>query len=405
MKVLVLNCGSSSLKFQLVELSASGSGRREHKLARGLIERIGAESICTFAAAGSEPEREALAIRDHEEGLKKALAWLEANLGSVVQGIDGVGHRVVHGGERFTSSVLIDEEVMAAVEGLIDLAPLHNPACLSGIRAARRFLGPTMPMVAAFDTEFHHAMPDYASIYAIPYDLSLRHKIRRYGFHGLAHRHAALRFGEITATPGDQIKIITLHLGNGCSATAIRAGKSVDTSMGFTPLEGLVMGTRSGDLDPALIGYLAEKESVSAGEVEGWLNRRSGLLGVSGRSRDMREIEAHMKEDARARLAFEIFCYRARKYLGAYLAALGGAQAVVFSGGIGENSPPVRARICAGMEWCGLKLDPERNGEVAGREERISAAGSGIEAYVIPTDEELLIARDTARLILGRAGG
>jgi len=402
MKVLVLNCGSSSLKFQVIEPhTAAVPGERDRRLARGLVDRIGGKAACTFVC---DPYRETVLIRNHEEAVRRVLTWLDSNNAAVpgmttIRNLDAVGHRVVHGGDRFITSVLIDNEVIAAIEALNDLAPLHNPAALSGIRACRAALGPSVPMVAVFDTAFHHTLPDYASTYAIPHKLSLRHGIRRYGFHGLAHRYLTLRYAEITATPRDRVHIVTLHLGNGCSASAIREGRSVDTSMGFTPLEGLVMGTRSGDLDPALVGYLARKEGVSVSEVEAWLNERSGLLGISGRSHDMRELIEHAREDGRAHLAVELFCYRARKYLGAYLAALGGAEAVVFSGGIGENSPLVRAKVCEGMRWCGLELDPERNAAVVGAEGRISPPEARIHAYVIPSDEEALIARDTASLI------
>lgn len=254
-------------------------------------------------------------------------------------------------------------------------------------------------MVAAFDTAFHQTLPDYASSYALPHELAARHGIRRYGFHGLAHRYVASRFAELTGTPSHQVKLITLHLGNGCSASAIRDGRSVDTSMGFTPLEGLVMGTRTGDIDPTVVNYLAQKEGVSAARVEAWLNECSGLLGVSGRSHDMRELLAAIDQDDRARLAIDLFCYRARKYVGAYLAALGGAMAVAFSGGIGEHSPSIRARICDGMQWCGLTVDPARNMALQGTEGRISPPDALMHAYVIPSDEELLIARDTAQLL------
>lgn len=400
MRVLVLNCGSSSLKFQLIEsLAPSVSGGRENRLARGLIDRIGDHAICTFTGTGRSPSSESTPIRNHEEAVQKVLSWLKPEKGSGFEEIDAVGHRVVHGGDRFTGSVLIDDEVDAIIEALNDLAPLHNPACLSGIRAARAVLSSAVPMVAVFDTAFHHTMPDYASTYAIPYELSSRHRVRRYGFHGLAHNYLALRYTEIRAIPTDQVNIVTLHLGNGCSAAAIRGGKSVDTSMGFTPLEGLVMGTRSGDLDPAVVGYLALKEGISVTEVEGLLNKQSGLLGISGRSNDMRELIERAKEDGRARLAIEIFCYRARKYLGAYLAALGSAEAVVFSGGIGENSPLVRAKICEGMEWCGLRLDSHRNEALVGVEGQISTNAARIHAYVIPTDEELVIARETVSVV------
>ena len=400
MRVLVLNCGSSSLKFQLIEsIAPSVSGGRENRLARGLIDRIGDQAICTFTRTGHSPSSESTPIRNHEEAVQKVLSWLKPEKGSGFEEIDAVGHRVVHGGDRFTGSVLIDDEVDAIIEALNDLAPLHNPACLSGIRAARAVLSSAVPMVAVFDTAFHHTIPDYASTYAIPYELSSRHRVRRYGFHGLAHNYLALRYAEIKAIPTDQVNIVTLHLGNGCSAAAIRRGKSVDTSMGFTPLEGLVMGTRSGDLDPAVVGYLALKEGISVIEVEGMLNKQSGLLGISGRSNDMHELIERAKEDGRARLAIEIFCYRARKYLGAYFAALGSAEAVVFSGGIGENSPLVRAKICEGMEWCGLRLDSHRNEALVGVEGQISTNAARIHAYVIPTDEELVIARETVSVV------
>jgi acetate kinase len=306
---------------------------------------------------------------------------------------------VVHGGDAFTEPVTIDDSVIARIESFNDLAPLHNPPAVSGIRAVRRILGPSISMIAAFDTSFHHTIPDEAAIYAIPRELSIKHRIRRYGFHGLAHQYSCERYGEMTGTPRERTNIVTLHLGNGCSATAIRGGESVDTSMGFTPLEGLVMGTRSGDLDPALIGYLARKEGVSVTEVEDWMNKQSGLLGLSGVSSDMRELIATVDENPGSALAVEVFCYRARKYVGAYLAALGGAQALVFSGGMGENAPLIREKICAGMDWCGIKLDPEKNKFVEERDGAISSTESRIKVYVIHTDEEAIIARATARLV------
>ena len=297
------------------------------------------------------------------------------------------------------SPVLVDDGVIHRIEALSELAPLHNPAAVSGIRAAQKILGPEMPMVAAFDTSFHRTIPDKAALYAIPYELSAKYGIRRYGFHGLAHQYSLLRYCELAGVSPDKANIVTLHLGNGCSACAIRAGQSMDTSMGFTPLEGLVMGTRSGDLDPALVSYLAEKEGVTANEiVDRWLNGRSGLLGLSGLSHDMRELTAAYEANPQARLAIDVFCYRARKYLGGYLAALGGADAVVFSGGIGENSPLVREKICAGMEWCGLNLDIRLNATAPQYDWRISAEDAKIKAYVVHTDEEGIIARETARL-------
>jgi acetate kinase len=306
---------------------------------------------------------------------------------------------VVHGGAEFTSPVRIDDRVVEKIDALGELAPLHNPPAVSGIRAAQKILGAAVPMVAVFDTSFHHTIPERATTYAIPYELSQKHKIRRYGFHGLAHQYDIARYAELNGKPVAQVRAVTLHLGNGCSATAIRNGQSIDTSMGFTPLEGLVMGTRSGDLDPALVSYLAHKEGVTADEVEEWLNKRSGLLGLSGVANDMRELTAAYDKNPRARLAVDVFCYRARKYLGAYLAVLGGAEAVIFSGGIGENSPLVRKNILSGMEWCGLRLDDAENARVIGRDGRLSEAQSKLDIFVVHTDEEAIIARETARII------
>lgn len=396
MRVLVFNCGSSTLKFQVIETDGLAASRQ---LARGLVDRIGgAAAAYSFKSAGGVVAEKATSVADHEAAVGLAIAWL----GSLPDGraVEAVGHRVVHGGARFISPVLIDDGVIAEIDALCELAPLHNPGALRGIRAARKILGETIPMVAAFDTSFHHGIGEAAALYPIPYELSHKHKIRRYGFHGLAHQYDIARYAEITGKPLTQCSAVTLHLGNGCSATAIREGRSVDTSMGFTPLEGLVMGTRSGDLDAALVNYLARKEKVSAAEVESWLNQRSGLLGVSGLSNDMRELLSAYESNPRARLAVDMFCHRARKYLGAYLALLGGAaQAVIFSGGIGENSPVVRRKILAAMEWCGLSLDSGENESVIGRDGRISAVASKLDVFVIHTDEEAIIARETARVV------
>jgi len=405
MNVLVFNCGSSSLKFQLIGLDGdTASGERDRRLARGLIERIGGEASCTFTTMDGRAFQHTTPMADHQEAVREALNWLgSASMAGqhtpLLHSLDAVGHRIVHGGAHFRSSVRIDDAVMGRLEPLNELAPLHNPPALRAISACRTVLGPALPMVAAFDTAFHQTLPDYASSYALPYDLSERHGIRRYGFHGLAHRSVTLRYAELTGTPHDQVTIITLHLGNGCSASAIQHGQSVDTSMGFTPLEGLVMGTRSGDVDPTVMSYLVHKEGVSVDEVETWLNTRSGLRGVSGLSNDMRELLAQADRHDRARLAVDLFCYRARKYIGAYLAVLGGASAVVFSGGIGEHSPLVRAKICDTMQWCGLEMDAERNAGLQGAEGRISRSEARMHVYVIPSDEEILIARDTAELL------
>jgi acetate kinase len=367
--VLVLNCGSSSLKFQLLAMPA------EERLARGVVERIDGEYV---------------------DAVQRALDEAGARSGTR---IDAVGHRIVHGGHRFTEAVVIDEEVTAALDALADLAPLHNGPGVAGIRAARAVLEARVPMVAAFDTAFHVTMPPRAARYALPYELAERHHVRRYGFHGLSYRYVTGRYASLTSTPVSRATFVALHLGNGCSAVAVRDGVSVDTSMGFTPLEGLVMGTRAGDVDPSVIGHLARAEGVAEAEVESWLNERSGLLGVSGRSGDMRDLLASEANDARAALAVDLFCYRARKYVGAYLAALGGAQAVVFTGGIGEHNPQVRRRICEDMAWCGLTLDERRNRATVGTEGVISADGAAVGAYVIPTDEELIIARDVVECL------
>ena len=396
MNVLVLNCGSSTLKFQLIEIGGRASAER--KLAGGIVDRIGGLASYHFDTNGDGVDEKVLVVASHEEAARLVIAWLRSK--SELESIDAVGHRVVHGGDRFSTSVLIDDDVIASLEALCDLAPLHNPGAVSGIRAARKILGDAVPMVAAFDTSFHHTISDHAAIYAIPYELSQKHQIRRYGFHGLAHQFDLGRYAKLNGKQAAEVSAVTLHLGNGCSGTAIRNGRSIDTSMGFTPLEGLVMGTRSGDLDPALVSYLARKEKVDAAEIEDWLNHRSGLLGLSGLSNDMRELTAAYNTDARARLAIDVFCYRARKYVGAYFAALeGAAEALIFSGGIGENSALVRREICRGMEWCGLTLDDTMNAKVSGCDGRISARNSERQIFVIHTDEEALIAREVAVMV------
>ncbi|HET7458394.1 MAG TPA: acetate kinase [Gemmatimonadaceae bacterium] len=409
MHVLVLNVGSSTLKFQLIRTDRDLlAANRDERLARGVIERIGGEAVVTVRAGSGPDVRTTAAIRDHRAAVEWLIRWIASDdsgvgLSSVAE-IEAVGHRVVHGGERFVRSVRIDDDVLRGIEDTIDLAPLHNPANMRGILAARSALGPGVPQVAVFDTAFHHTLPDHAYLYAIPYQLYRRYKVRRYGFHGTSHRYVAHRYRQITGTERDATRLVTLHLGNGCSACAIAGGVSVDTSMGFTPLEGLVMGTRAGDLDPAILDYVASKEGLTLAEVEGLLNKQSGLLGISGLTNDMRELlaEANEHADRRARLAIEIFCYRARKYIGAYLAAMGGADAVVFTGGIGENAATVRMQICDGLQWLGLDLDEARNATaVNGKEARVSADGSRLAAWVIPTDEELLIARDTYRVVEG----
>ena len=411
MNILVLNCGSSSVKFQIIatdlELIA---GNRDLRLARGSLERVGGEAIVSLQSEGKEAQRSTAKLRDTRAAVELIVRWAcsEAGIAQIqsVADIHAIGHRVVHGGERFTQSVVIDDAVLRGIEDCIELAPLHNPTNIKGIVAAREVFGNGLPQVAVFDTAFHQTLPEHAYLYAIPYQLYRRYRIRRYGFHGTSHRYVAYRYRQLRGIERDQTNVITLHLGNGCSIAGIRAGDSLDTSMGLTPLEGLVMGTRSGDIDPAIVDFISAKEGLASHEVETLLNKQSGLLGISGLTHDMRELleEERDNNDRRAHLAIEIFCYRARKYIGAFLAAVGGAEAVVFTGGIGENSPEIRSRICKGLEWAGLELEPQKNADaVSGSEGVISKDDSRLAAYVIPTDEELLIARDTVRCVTGVA--
>lgn len=395
MNVLALNAGSSSVKFQLWKTDEPAGGTGSAPLARGLVERIGAAATVAFEQDGRPPLRETVELVDHAAAVGRVVQWL----GAGPAGLDAVGHRVVHGGARFVAPTLIDSSVAHAIEALVELAPLHNGPSLIGIRACRAALGERIPLVAVFDTAFHAGLPEHARTYGIPHELAERHGIRRFGFHGISYQSVVARYAALTGLGEADVTIVALHLGNGASAAAISGGRSVDTSMGFTPLEGLLMGTRAGDLDPALVGYLATREGVTVDEVERWLNDRSGLLGISGRSRDMRDLLAARDADPRARLAVEVFCHRARKYLGAYLAVLGGARAVVFTGGIGENSPEVREAICRDAAWCGLELDEGLNRQTVGRPGRISATGAGLEAWVIPTSEERVIATETARCV------
>jgi len=410
MNVLVLNCGSSSVKFQLISTDLERIEQdADRRLAHGLIERVGGAGIVTFTSEGNAPKRFAEPVRDTRAAVEMILRWAVSQDSGVAEinsiaDIHAVGHRVVHGGERFTSSVLITDEVLRGIEDCIELAPLHNPANIHGIVAARTALGAALPQVAVFDTAFHQTLPDRAFLYALPYQLYRRHRIRRYGFHGTSHRYIAYRYRKLKDIARDAINIITLHLGNGCSIAAIKGGNSIDTSMGFTPLEGLVMGTRSGDLDPSIVDFIGAKEGLSSSEVESLLNKQAGLLGISGLTDDMRELlaEGHEHDDRRAHLAIEIFCYRARKYIGSYLAAMNGAEAIVFTGGIGENSAEIRERICADLSWLGVELDVELNSKNGTDSNgQISSNRSRISVFVIPTNEELLIARDTVRVVSG----
>jgi acetate kinase len=409
MNILVLNCGSSTVKFQLISTDLEAiKADRDRRLARGSIERLGGEAIFTLQAGRQQARKSSGALRDIRSAVDQIVRWIvsaEAGIEGISSTADlhAVGHRVVHGGEHFVRSVLLNEEAIRKIESCIDLAPLHNPSNIKGIRAAQALLGEGVPQVAVFDTAFHQTLPEHAFLYALSYQLYRRHGVRRYGFHGTSHRYVAYRYRQFLQLDRGRTNIITLHLGNGCSACAVKAGDSIDTSMGLTPLEGLAMGTRSGDVDPAIISFIAGKEGLDVHEVESLLNKHSGLLGVSGLTHDMRELleEVRQNKDRRASLAIEIFCYRVRKYIGAYLAAMGGADAIVFTGGIGENSPEIRLRVCAGLEWIGLHLDARLNEQrIKGNEGPIHDSGSRLGAYVIPTDEELLIARDTVRCVL-----
>ncbi|PID56067.1 acetate kinase [candidate division KSB3 bacterium] len=396
MKILVLNCGSSSVKYQLFDMTD------ESVLAKGIVERIGmADAILTHRPAGGEKYRQVQAILEHTTAIKvvaEALIHPEHGVLNGITEIEAVGHRVVHGGERFTASVLVDKDVKDAIEESFDLAPLHNPAHLRGILAVEDTMGVDIPQVVVFDTAFHATIPDYAYLYGLPYTLYQRYRIRRYGFHGTSHKFVADRAAVLLGRPLEELKIITCHLGNGASITAIEGGKSVDTSMGFTPLEGLIMGTRCGDIDPAIIPFIMAKEDSTISEVDSMLNKHSGVLGITGLSSDMRDLEdAAAKGDERAKLGLNMYCYRVRKYIGAYAAAMNGVDAIVFTAGIGECGPIPRSMICPKLSYLGADFDPELN-DFKAQEREISKPGSKVKLYVIPTNEELVIARDTLTL-------
>ena len=414
MNVLAINSGSSSLKLKVIEFDESADAadsRRPSIRHEGSVEAIGPAARLMLLRDGKLVTQVVREVATHAEAVRCMMQMLEES--NKLEGrdllVDAVGHRVVHGGEQFREPVMIDDDVMAKIDRLVELAPLHIPGSMAGIEGARAVLGAHIPMVAVFDTAFHRSIPPRAATYAIDLDLARKHGIHRYGFHGIAHAALAGICAAAVNRPLAELRLITLQLGNGCSATAIDRGRSVDTSMGFTPLEGLMMGTRSGDLDPAVVGHLARKEGLSVDEVERLLNERSGLLGVSGLSHDMRDVlkAAEGEPDSRADLALDIFCYRIRKYIGAYLAVLGGADALVFGGGIGERSALIRARICEGMGWCGLRLDPLRNEAavdlVCGDAMKISEEDAPLACYVAGVDEEVVIARATLDCVLNRS--
>ncbi|MBN2367074.1 MAG: acetate kinase [Calditrichaeota bacterium] len=396
MKVLVLNAGSSSVKYQLI------IPEERKVLAKGLVERIGLSgAMLSHETFDKSPVKMTGEILDHRVAIEYVLSILLSPRHGVLKDkneIDAVGHRVVHGGEAFSGSVLINSDMINEMTKCIDFAPLHNPPNLKGIAAAKSLL-PDVPQVGVFDTAFHQTMPSHAYIYGLPYTLYKRHGIRRYGFHGTSHRYVAHRAAELVNKPLKELKIITCHLGNGSSIAAVKDGQSIDTSMGFTPLEGLLMGTRTGDMDPAIILHIMGKEDLSPGEMNTMLNKHSGILGVSGISSDMREIEEKYHLNDRAKLAMDIFIYRIKKYIGAYTAAMGGTDIIVFTAGIGENSDMVREMTCSDMEFLGIKLDKNKNKTSRKKEAIITTEDSRVKVMVIPTNEELVIALDTAEIV------
>lgn len=397
MKVLVINCGSSSLKFQLIDSES------ESCLAKGLCERIGIEgSMITYAPEGGEKEKNVTPMPDHTEAIRLVLAALTNEKSGVVKNLNeigAVGHRVVHGGEKFAQSVIIDDQVMKAIQDCNDLAPLHNPANLIGINACKALM-PDTPMVAVFDTAFHQTMPQEAYMYGLPYEYYQNYKIRRYGFHGTSHAYVSQRAAEVLGKKYEDLKIIVCHLGNGASVSAVKNGRCVDTSMGLTPLQGLIMGTRCGDIDPAIIEFLSHKENKGIDEIMAVLNKKSGVLGLSDNlSSDFRDLEeGYHRGDENAVRAVKTFCYNVAKYIGAYTAAMNGADVICFTAGVGENAAIVRSFVCEYLGFLGVKLDPEANGK-RGQDIVISTADSRTTVMVIPTNEELAIARETVRLV------
>ncbi|MCR4673511.1 MAG: acetate kinase [Lachnospiraceae bacterium] len=397
MKVLVINCGSSSLKYQVIDSES------EKVLAKGLCERIGIDGRLVYqnVSKGLDKEVTDAAMPTHKEAVQMVLdALVNDKTGALsdLSEIEAVGHRVVHGGEKFTSSVVITEEVINAVEECNDLAPLHNPANIIGIRACQALM-PNVPMVAVFDTAFHQTMPSKAYMYGVPYECYENYKVRKYGFHGTSHSFVSKRACELNGTDYDKTKTIVCHLGNGASICAVENGKSVDTSMGLSPLEGLIMGTRSGDIDPSAVEFIAKKENLDFAGVMNLLNKKSGVEGISGVSSDFRDLKAASDEgNERAQLAIEMFCYRVAKYVGSYIAAMNGVDVIAFTAGIGENTGWLREKVCNYFGYLGLKLDDEAN-KVAGEDKLISASDSKVKVYCVPTNEELAIARETVALV------
>lgn len=397
MNVLVINCGSSSLKYQLIDME------NESVLAKGLCERIGIDGRLTYQPAGGEKEISEKAMPTHTEAIQFVIDALTNEKTGVVKSlseIGAVGHRIVHGGEKFASSVVITEEVKKAVEECNDLAPLHNPANLIGVEACEKLM-PGTPMVAVFDTAFHQTMPEKAYMYGLPYEYYEKYKVRRYGFHGTSHSYVSKKAAEVMGKAYDEVKTIVCHLGNGASVSAVLNGKSVDTSMGLTPLEGLVMGTRSGDIDPAIMEFIAQKENLDIEGIMNVLNKKSGVFGLSGEiSSDFRDLTGAMAEgDKKAKIALEVFAYRVAKYIGAYAAAMNGVDDIVFTAGIGENVSYVREQVCSYLGYLGVELDPDANEKFRGEQGEITKPGCKVRVFVIPTNEELAIARETLALV------
>ena len=396
MNILVINAGSSSLKYQFIKIE------EEKVLAKGLCERIGIEgSKLTLKVPGKDDYVVEKHMDDHSVAISMVIDALTDSEHGVIadmKDIDAVGHRVVHGGEIFACSVVIDEKVKEALRVCSELAPLHNPANIIGIEACEKAM-PGVPQVGVFDTAFHQTMPQKAYMYALPYELYTKHKIRRYGFHGTSHRFVSERAAAMLGKPLEELKIITCHLGNGSSIAAVDCGKSVDTSMGFTPLAGVPMGTRSGDIDPAIVNFIMEKEDLSAKEVNDLLNKQSGVFGISELSSDFRDLEGSMDTNPKSALALEMFAYGVTKYIGAYAAAMGGVDAVVFTAGVGENTALTRGQVTEKLGFMGIKIDPELN-KIRGEEKDISAPDATVRTLVIPTNEELMIAKDTAALVI-----
>ena len=393
MNILVINCGSSSLKFQLINAES------EEVLAKGLCERIGIDGRLTYQPAGGEKEISEKAMPTHTEAIQFVIDEKNGVVKSLSE-IGAVGHRIVHGGEKFASSVVITEEVKKAVEECNDLAPLHNPANLIGVEACEKLM-PGTPMVAVFDTAFHQTMPEKAYMYGLPYEYYETYKVRRYGFHGTSHSYVSKKAAEVMGKAYDEVKTIVCHLGNGASVSAVLNGKSVDTSMGLTPLEGLVMGTRSGDIDPAIMEFIAQKDNLDIEGIMNVLNKKSGVFGLSGEiSSDFRDLTGAMAEgDKKAKIALEVFAYRVAKYIGAYAAAMNGVDDIVFTAGIGENVSYVREQVCSYLGYLGVELDPDANEKFRGEQGEITKPGCKVRVFVIPTNEELAIARETLALV------